>query len=215
MTIPRTAFTCCWPGYVIGRPVISSCSLANAIALPGERDRTRRAPRRAPRRSCRRRTCEPGSLSSSVTDTSAAAPPPTPLKMATICGIAVIFTRRAAGTAIAAPITIAMTIRMMFRSVVRDVSCTFVAQRRVGERHRYGERRGSQAPMALPRRAWRGLLSPLRAMMNPMIATRSTRSVQVPRLTVARGSRLPRGSRCLALRSLRLRGPGRTGAACR
>ena len=29
---------------------------------------------------------------------SAAAPPPTPLKAATICGIAVIFTRRAAGT---------------------------------------------------------------------------------------------------------------------
>ena len=34
---------------------------------------------------------------------SAAAPPPTPLKMATICGIAVILTRRAAGTAIDAP----------------------------------------------------------------------------------------------------------------
>ena len=47
--------------------------------------------------------------SNSMTETNAAAPPPTPLKIATICGIAVIFTSRAAGTAIAAPITIAMT----------------------------------------------------------------------------------------------------------
>ena len=39
-----------------------------------------------------------GSAMNSVTDTSAAAPPPTPLKMATICGMAVIFTVRAAGT---------------------------------------------------------------------------------------------------------------------
>ena len=45
----------------------------------------------------------------SVIDTRAAAPPPTPLKMATIWGIAVIFTRRAAGTATAAPMTMATT----------------------------------------------------------------------------------------------------------
>ena len=35
---------------------------------------------------------------------SATAPPPTPLKIATICGIAVIFTRSAAGIPIAVPI---------------------------------------------------------------------------------------------------------------
>ena len=35
----------------------------------------------------------------------AIAPPPTPLNSATICGIAVIFTLRAAGTPIAVPIT--------------------------------------------------------------------------------------------------------------
>ena len=35
---------------------------------------------------------------------SATAPPPTPLKSATICGIAVIFTLRAAGIPTAAPI---------------------------------------------------------------------------------------------------------------
>ena len=40
----------------------------------------------------------------------AAAPPPTPLKMATICGIAVIFTLRAAGTATAAPMAMATSV---------------------------------------------------------------------------------------------------------
>ena len=39
----------------------------------------------------------------SVIETSAAAPPPTPLKMATNWGIAVIFTKRATGTATTAP----------------------------------------------------------------------------------------------------------------
>ena len=41
----------------------------------------------------------------------AAAPPPTPLKMATIWGMAVIFTRRAAGTAMAAPTAMATRVR--------------------------------------------------------------------------------------------------------
>ncbi len=41
----------------------------------------------------------------------AAAPPPTPLKMATIWGIAVILTLRAAGTATDAPMTIATRVR--------------------------------------------------------------------------------------------------------
>ena len=39
----------------------------------------------------------------SVIETSAAAPPPTPLKIATSWGIAVIFTNRDVGTATAAP----------------------------------------------------------------------------------------------------------------
>ena len=43
---------------------------------------------------------------SSASETSAAAPPPTPLKSATICGIAVIFTRRAATAPKPPPITI-------------------------------------------------------------------------------------------------------------
>ena len=43
-------------------------------------------------------------LWNSPSATSAAAPPPTPLNSATICGIAVIFTVRAPTTPIAAPI---------------------------------------------------------------------------------------------------------------
>ena len=39
------------------------------------------------------------------------APPPTPLNSATICGIAVIFTWRAAGTPTAVPSAIPSTIR--------------------------------------------------------------------------------------------------------
>ena len=41
---------------------------------------------------------------------SATAPPPTPLNSATICGIAVIFTLRAAGTPTAVPMTTPRTI---------------------------------------------------------------------------------------------------------
>ena len=47
----------------------------------------------------------------STSEISATAPPPTPLNSATICGIAVIFTLRAAGMPIAVPITIPTTIR--------------------------------------------------------------------------------------------------------
>ena len=39
MATPTRPLMSCWPGYVIGRPVISSCSLMKAMALPGERDR--------------------------------------------------------------------------------------------------------------------------------------------------------------------------------
>jgi hypothetical protein len=46
----------------------------------------------------------------SAQEISATAPPPTPLKSATICGIAVIFTLRAAGTPTAVPIAMPRTI---------------------------------------------------------------------------------------------------------
>ena len=47
-----------------------------------------------------------------VIEMSAAAPPPTPLKMATSCGMAVILTMRATGTAMTAPSTMATMARI-------------------------------------------------------------------------------------------------------
>ena len=52
---------------------------------------------------------------------SAAAPPPTPLKIATSWGIAVIFTKRATGTAMAAPSTMAMIASTRFFPECRSV----------------------------------------------------------------------------------------------
>ena len=46
----------------------------------------------------------------SVIETSDAAPPPTPLKIATNWGIAVIFTKRAVGTAMMTPMNMASRI---------------------------------------------------------------------------------------------------------
>ena len=47
--------------------------------------------------------CSPASRRNSARATTAAAPPPAPLKMATICGMAVIGTRRAPSTPITEP----------------------------------------------------------------------------------------------------------------
>ncbi len=94
---------------------------------------------------------------------SAAAPPPTPLKMATSWGIAVIFTKRATGTAIAAPSAMAMIASTRFFPEWRSVgSVNVMAMARVA----------AAAPTRLPLRAWRGELRPLRATMKPAMATR-------------------------------------------
>ncbi len=56
------------------------------------------------------------------------APPPTPLKSATICGIAVIFTLRAAGTPTAVPIAIPSAIRPQLPSErLSSVATTAIA----------------------------------------------------------------------------------------
>ncbi len=95
--------------------------------------------------------------------TSAAAPPPTPLKTATSCGIAVIFTNRATGTAMAAPSTMATTANTRFLPECRRVGrVNVMATARVA----------AAAPTRLPWRACRGELSPFRATMKPAIATR-------------------------------------------
>jgi hypothetical protein len=80
---------------------------------------------------------------------SATAPPPTPLNSATICGIAVIFTLRAAGTPTIVPITIPATIRPQLPTPgMSSVATTARAM--------------PTAAMRLPRTAVRGPVSPER-----------------------------------------------------
>ncbi len=86
-----------WPGYVIGRPVISSWSFAKATMLPANDTEPISAERTMATETLRSRL--PGAAIESWKSAraiNAAAPPPTPLNSATICGIAVIFTARAA-----------------------------------------------------------------------------------------------------------------------
>ena len=93
------------PGNTIGRPVISSCSFANAISEPVKL--TAPITHASSVGSSVSSGISPASgISSwySESATSATAPPPTPLNSATICGIAVIFTARAETTPITAPI---------------------------------------------------------------------------------------------------------------
>ena len=93
----------------------------------------------------------------------AAAPPPTPLKMATSWGIAVIFTRRATGTAIAAPSTMAMIASARFQPECRSDGRVKVMPM---------ARAAAAAPTSSPRRACLGELRPFRAKMKPAMATR-------------------------------------------
>ena len=89
---------------------------------------------------------------------SATAPPPTPLNSATICGIAVIFTLRAAGTPTAVPMTTPTTIsgQSPMRSS-SSVAITAIAM--------------PPAATWLPRTAVRGPRSMCRPMMNIANAT--------------------------------------------
>ncbi len=97
ITANSSPFTICWPTYVIGRPPISSCSFANAIIEPENEIEPISAESTSEIEMSRCRSPESGaSRWNSAHETRAAAPPPTPLNSATICGIAVIFTRRAA-----------------------------------------------------------------------------------------------------------------------
>ena len=96
---------------------------------------------------------------------SAAAPPPTPLKMATSCGMAVIFTSRATGTAMAAPTTMATMARIRLvvwclnsASGLKNVATTATT--------------AAAAASRFPLRACLGELSPLRAMMKATAASR-------------------------------------------
>ena len=92
---------------MIGRPLIRSCSFPNATIEPANEieptsaEKTVETPRSTPTSPLSAQT-----VWNSTSETNAAAPPPTPLNSATICGIAVIFTFRAPTTPIAEPIAI-------------------------------------------------------------------------------------------------------------
>ena len=81
------------PENTIGLPESSSCSFANAIIDPANEIEPISAERTTETISSPARS--PLDTWNSASATSAAAPPPTPLNRATICGIAVIFTVRA------------------------------------------------------------------------------------------------------------------------
>ena len=110
---PRTrTFTTFWPGKTIGRPLTSSCSLAKATSEPANEIEPISAESTIERASSQ--TSTPSSSWNSASATSAAAPPPTPLNRATICGIAVIFTLRAPTSPTTLPIAAATTISAQF-----------------------------------------------------------------------------------------------------
>ena len=113
-------FTKFWAGKTIGRPLTSSCSFANATTEPANEIEPMSA-----ERTIEIVSSQTGSAATchSESATSAAAPPPTPLKIATICGIAVMRTVRAPTTPTTLPITSPVTMSAQFsrpssRSVV-------------------------------------------------------------------------------------------------
>ena len=102
----------CWPGSWIGRPGMISWSFPNAMFEPQNETEPMIAANRAGI-SASSAGLPPAASDSrySTNEISATAPPPTPLNSATICGIAVIFTERAAGIPTAAPIATPSAIR--------------------------------------------------------------------------------------------------------
>ena len=100
--------TICWPGKVSGRPGRSSWSFAKATRLPEKLIEPIRAENMIPREDVAREAARLRARAGGTRPrrSSAAAPPPTPLKSATICGIAVIRTRRAEATPITVPTAI-------------------------------------------------------------------------------------------------------------
>ena len=91
---PAAIASCCPAGSSTGRVVISSCSFRNVTTDP---EKLTAPISTVSTVASRNSTPESGTAKNSASATSAAAAPPTPLNSATICGMAVIFTDRAAG----------------------------------------------------------------------------------------------------------------------
>ena len=160
----RSALPTCWAGYVIGRPLISSWSFPKATSEPEKEieptsaEMTVATPRSTPTSPACAQT-----LWNSTSETRAAAPPPTPLNSATICGIAVIFTFFAPTTPITEPISIPAAIHHQPGRPLSSPSVTRMAQTIPA------------APIWTPRRAWRGDERKRSARMNATIVTRYSR----------------------------------------
>ena len=145
------------PGSFIGLPEMSSCSLPKATLEPQKEIEPTIAAKTSgmPTSSSVR---SPPRSRNSAHAISAIAPPPTPLNSATICGIAVIFTLRAAGTPIAVPITMPSAMRPQLPVSLRSsVAMTATAM--------------PTAAVRLPRTAVVGLVSCARPMMKRLKAT--------------------------------------------
>ena len=143
----------------MGVPVISSCSLAKATMLPAN-ETDPMTMLNTLGNAIVKAGCSP-KRSSSATATRAAAPPPTPLKSATICGMAVIFTLRAPTVPMTAPI--AMPIKMIVTPAVVKWSSGIVATSAMTI---------PTAAVKLPLRALFGELSCLSPRMKQTAATR-------------------------------------------
>ena len=146
-----------WPGNVIGRPLRSSCSFANAIIEPAKEIEPISAESTVETEAVVARPAV--AMWNSASATSAAAPPPTPLNRATICGIAVIFTVRAPTRPTTAPITPAMMISAQL-PIPSSSSVLTIA------------RIMPTPPIQFPRRACLGEERKRSAKMKQMIVTR-------------------------------------------
>ena len=160
--------TSCEPGYFTGREAITPCSLPQATTEPVRLTEPMTAP------SSVAMTKASGSSSpgwselsrwNSTTATSTAAPPPAPLKMATICGMAVIATRLAPSQPATAP---------MAPPTDDDPP---VVEHALGREEGPSPRSRAMpaAPSRLPVRADFGLARNLSARMNVTLATSQTR----------------------------------------
>ena len=139
-TASRAMLRICWPGSWIGRPGMISCSLPKAMFEPQNEIEPTIAANRIGM-SCSSSGLPPVCSSASrysTNEISATAPPPTPLNSATICGIAVIFTLRAAGTPTAVPIAMPTS----DQEVVADE----VVEQRPDDRERHPDRGQHVAP---------------------------------------------------------------------
>ena len=136
-----------WAGQVIGRPGSSSWSLPNATSEPANEIEPTIAENMIETAILASSDSTPASAATWYSEAaiSAAAPPPTPLNSATICGIAVIFTRCAATT----PMTVPTAMPMMIQ--VNDTT------RLVAQRGDDGDQHADRGhDVAAPRRAGRG-----------------------------------------------------------